>query len=238
MAWARPRMRALQLHLEVKARWLVVEAAAVVVIVNGHRAVLVRQLQHPAAVERDGWHSPHASGSAQVAAGRGDPGDGDSRHYLVASGCHRHHCRRAGCGQNKWFQLHMACRSWRLHMGSTHWPSYPGTYIVGRGSFARRTPARQAAASAGMPVGCARAAVSVHHGWPRSWSASCMSSMYAALSCHGAARAALSGNYDSGRWLQAAIAIARLCQRCAHGKCLCRIRNVCDWNCCMHSTLY
>ena len=66
MAWARPRMRALQLHLEVKVRWLVVEAAAVVVITNGHRAVLVRQ--HPAAVERDGWHSPHASGNAQIAA--------------------------------------------------------------------------------------------------------------------------------------------------------------------------
>ena len=55
MAWARPRMRALQLHLEVKVRWLVVEAAAVVVITNGHRAVLVRQ--HPAAVERDGWQA-------------------------------------------------------------------------------------------------------------------------------------------------------------------------------------
>ena len=104
--------------------------------VNGHGAVVVRQ--HPAAVERDGWHtgSPHASGSAQVAAGRSDPGDGDLRH-LVASGCHRHHCRRAGCGQNKWFQLHMACRSWRpLAAGTLGRLTGHHIYIVGRGSCA------------------------------------------------------------------------------------------------------
>ena len=232
MAWARPRMRALQLHLEVKARWLVVEAAAVVVIVNGHRAVLVRQLQHPAAVERDGWHSPHASGSAQVAAGRGDPGDGDSRH-LVASGCHRHHCRRAGCGQNKWFQLHMACRSWRLHMGSTHcsWPSY-----LYRRSFARRTPARQAAASAGMPVGCAIAAVSVHHGWPRSWSASCMSSTCGGVmpwcSAHAYGAAVHSGNCNCNCNCNC------ICNCMASVFCRRSIRKVCDLNRCMHSALH